>query len=91
MSVVQQVIQCPVCAASRKPEFFYLDERGNLLPRHLRVDRLLVLKIQNNLGNRNIIWKTYPLPIHALQAFVKHLETTLEFAKKQLAEQSEED
>lgn len=90
MSIVQQVIQCPVCAASRQLEFFYLDERGNLLPRHLRVDRPIVLKIQHNSGFKKIKWETHLLPLHALESFVQHLETTLEFAKKQLAEQREE-
>jgi hypothetical protein len=87
MSIVQQVICCPVCGASRKLTEYGLDNHGDLVT---AVGRLPVLKIQHNEGRCRIRWEAHDLPAPALRAFILHMENTLEDARKQLAEMPED-
>jgi hypothetical protein len=87
VSIVSQVIACPVCGASRKLPEYGIDSQGNLAK---LIDRPLLLKIQHNLGRSNIQWEEHDLPLAPLRALILNLEHALARAKQRLAEMPDE-
>jgi hypothetical protein len=86
MSIVQQVLSCPLCGRSGRLERFNLDRYGNMLSQIEREVCIPIIKIQHNEGDRNIRWESHPLPLHVLQALILQVREVSEMLERMLAE-----
>jgi hypothetical protein len=75
VAIIQQVVNCPACGASRKLRDLGLDTEGS--PSEYDYEYNPVVKLNEFGGRAHSVWYTLPMPRHVLVGIKARLEQAL--------------